>query len=110
MDFYEYQELAARTLNWDMKHNERLSMLSMGLAGESGEVVDLLKKHVYHQHQLDIKKLKKELGDVLWYVAGLATVYGIPLSAIAEINIDKLKERYPDGFSFERSINRKGEE
>lgn len=110
MDFNEYQELAARTLNSDITHNEMLSMLSMGLAGESGEVVDLLKKHVYHQHRLDIGKLKKELGDVLWYIAGLSTVYGIPLSAIAEININKLKERYPDGFSVERSINRKGEE
>jgi NTP pyrophosphatase (non-canonical NTP hydrolase) len=110
MDFNKYQELAARTLNSDISRNEKLSMLSMGLAGEAGEVVDLLKKHVYHQHHLDVDKLRKELGDVLWYIAGLATINGMPMSIIAEVNVAKLKERYPDGFDVDRSINRKGEE
>jgi NTP pyrophosphatase (non-canonical NTP hydrolase) len=78
----------------------------LGLVGESGEVVDLIKKHVYHGHPLDSDKLLKELGDVLWYVAALATALDVELSEVAAKNIAKLTARYPEGFSSEASMNR----
>ena len=80
--------------------------LPFGLTGESGEVADLIKKHFGHGHVLDQDKLKKELGDVLWYLSQLAEQFGLELSDVAETNIDKLKKRYPDGFSEEASRNR----
>jgi len=69
----------------------------MGLAGEAGEVVDLLKKILYHGKLLDREKLKLELGDVLWYVADVARQYGIPLSEVRDGNVAKLTERFPKG-------------
>ena len=78
----------------------------MGLNGEAGEVIDLVKKHLFHNHELDKDKLKLELGDVLWYLAEAAEALGISLEDIAISNIDKLKRRYPEGFDFEKSINR----
>ena len=81
----------------------------MGLAGESGEVCDYLKKVVFHGHELDKDQLCKELGDVLWYVATLATTAGLSLGEIARANVVKLQLRYPDGFDSTRSMNRAGE-
>jgi len=78
----------------------------MGLAGETGEVVDYLKKCVFHGHDLDKEKLTKELGDVLWYLARIADDCSISLEQIMIENIEKLKRRYPEGFSVERSVNR----
>lgn len=101
-DLDRYQELANRTAPCD----NQLATFALGVAGEAGEVADLIKKHLGHGHPLDVQKLKLELGDVLWYVAALAALHEIPLSEVAEANIEKLTKRYPDGFSTERSINR----
>lgn len=79
----------------------------LGIAGEVGEVADLVKKSLFHGHKIDQESIKKELGDVLWYMAQLARLAGITLEDVAVANIEKLKERYPDGFSVEASINRK---
>lgn len=84
-----------------------LAVLCLGLTGESGEVADLVKKHVGHGHVLDVSVVAKELGDVMWYVATIASALGLDLNTVMETNIDKLKKRYPDGFSSEASINRK---
>lgn len=84
----------------------RLTVSALGVAGEAGEVADIIKKHVGHAHPLNEDKLKDELGDVLWYVADLAKTLGITLSSVAEHNVAKLQKRYPEGFSTERSINR----
>ena len=78
----------------------------MGLCGESGEVIDLVKKHVSHGHPLNREKLIDELGDVAWYLAECAEAIGITLEDVLTHNIEKLKKRYPEGFSTERSINR----
>ena len=103
----EYQDAALRTANLgEGNHLSRFSNWGMGLAGESGEVVDELKKVVHHKHKLDPNKIAKELGDVLWYAAVLAKDLGYNLDEIMQMNIDKLKERYPDGFSKERSRDR----
>ena len=78
----------------------------MGLAGETGELVDMLKKWVGHGHELDLGEVEKELGDILWYVAEIATILDLRLAQIAEKNEAKLSARYPEGFSVERSRNR----
>ncbi|WCK56740.1 nucleoside triphosphate pyrophosphohydrolase family protein [Aneurinibacillus sp. Ricciae_BoGa-3] len=111
MDFNKYQELAERTANKSEKDSDnfRFANFGMGISGEAGEVTDLLKKVVFHGHNLDREKLAKELGDVLWYLATIATTANLSLEMIAEKNIEKLKQRYPEGFSETRSINRQAE-
>lgn len=105
--FDQYQADAERTLNTEYKELDRFANLGMGLAGEAGEVCDYLKKVVFHGHQLDKAKVCDELGDVLWYIANLANAMDVPLSEIANQNINKLKQRYPNGFEQIRSQNRK---
>jgi NTP pyrophosphatase (non-canonical NTP hydrolase) len=82
-------------------------MLCMGLAGESGELIDLLKKHIFHGHPLDEEKVAKELGDIQWYWANMCTELGFSASAIMEANIEKLRARYPQGFSSADSLARR---
>jgi len=101
-----YQEAASRTAPMALTQEMRLATFAMGLAGEAGEVVDLLKKHLGHGHPLDTEKLCKELGDVLWYVAALAGFFELKLSEVAQANVEKLKARYPAGFSPEASQQR----
>jgi NTP pyrophosphatase (non-canonical NTP hydrolase) len=107
MDFNEYQKLAKRTMHRDgAERSDYLSMTGLGLTGEAGECADLLKKHLYHGHLLDKEQVTKELGDVLWYVAIMAETLEIPFDDVARKNIDKLKVRYPNGFTEEDSRNR----
>lgn len=105
MDFIEYQTLSKRTMPKEINGMAK-SNYAMGLTGEAGETVDLIKKEVHHGHELDQDKLKKELGDVLHYLAGIATMYGLNLEDIAVTNIEKLAKRYPNGFNTEDSIKR----
>ena len=100
----DYQHNAARTLG-----DADLRILALGLCGEAGEAAEIVKKHLGHGHDLDVNDLAKELGDVLWYVAALATALDVNLSQVAQANIEKLRARYPDGFSADRSKNRKAE-
>jgi len=104
----EYQLLAARTINPEQPDKEKLINFVFGLAGETGEAIDLLKKIIFHEHDLNDNrdKLAIELGDCLWYIAGIATTAGIDLTEIATRNIEKLRRRYPDGFDPEKSRNR----
>jgi NTP pyrophosphatase (non-canonical NTP hydrolase) len=101
----EYQKLAARTSNADLSY-QRLAVSALGLVGEAAEATEMVKKHIGHGHALDKEKLTAELGDVMWYVADLCTLLGIDMSDVATANIEKLKKRYPEGFSPERSQNR----
>lgn len=103
----EYQHLAGRTAGAGGDGERRLIVAALGLAGEAGEFANKVKKLVAHGHQ-DISPavLGDELGDVLWYLAEAATACGLDLSQIAAENVDKLRQRYPDGFSQERSIHR----
>lgn len=104
----DYQRDAMRTTIHARGEAGELALTwnALGIAGEAGEVADIIKKHVGHGHELDRAKLTRELGDVLWYVAALAHDIGVDLSTVARENVEKLKTRYPDGFSQERSINR----
>ena len=106
MDINEYQKLAMRTLNPKIEKKELILNASMGLCGESGEVIDLVKKHLFQGHDLDEEVLIKELGDVAWYLAEAATALNVDISEILEKNIKKLENRFPDGFNSNRSINR----
>ncbi len=106
MEVNEYQRLALTTMNSKRSEEELLINSVMGLCGESGEVIDIVKKHIFHGHELDKDKLVDELGDVAWYIAECAYALGVSLEDVLRHNIDKLKRRYPDGFSTEKSINR----
>lgn len=106
MDINEFQQKSTRTLNRALPDSEQLLNMVIGLVGEAGEVLDLLKKHRYQGHDLNKKKLAEELGDVFYYLAGVATSVNIDLDKIAQGNIDKLMKRYPDGFDPEFSVNR----
>ena len=106
MNGTEYQKLAMRTLNPKIPKDEVLINGVMGLCGESGEVIDLVKKHLYQGHELDKEKLTKELGDVMWYVAEICEALNISLDEVMQGNIDKLQKRFKDGFTTSESINR----
>lgn len=79
---------------------------ALGLPGEAGEVADHIKKYIFHGHPLDRSELIKELGDVCWYLALIAHAIDVPLDVIMISNIEKLRNRYPEGFSESASINR----
>ena len=102
----EYQKLAMKTLNPKLSKKDVLINGVMGLCGESGEAIDIVKKHHFHGHTLDKDKLIKELGDVAWYLAETATALDIDLEEVLTQNIEKLKKRYPEGFETEKSIMR----
>ena len=109
VDFAIYQSNAAKTARGSVSLDGvrgRVAIASMGLAGESGEVIDYLKKWVGHGHDLDRDYVEKELGDVLWYLAEIATALEMDLEKIAVKINDNLESRYQSGFSTERSINR----
>ena len=106
MTINEYQKLARTTLNPDLDQKDVLINGVMGLCGESGEVIDIVKKWLAQGHELDREKLTKELGDVAWYLAETATALDLNLEDIFQANIDKLKKRYPEGFDAQRSIHR----
>ena len=101
-----YQKQAMVTLNPKLSKQEILINGVMGLCGESGEAIDIVKKHLFHGHALDKDALKKELGDIAWYLAETAYALDMPLEEILKANIAKLKQRYPEGFSEANSMNR----
>jgi len=118
----EYQELAMRTndghaqdrladrLLAGIMHKKDVAGLInglMGLTGEAGELTDLFKKWIFHNAPLDEEHAKKEVGDVCWYIAMICHSMGWDLDDILQMNVDKLKVRYPDGFDTEKSNHRK---
>lgn len=102
----EYQALAMRTSNKTLRQSEHLLNGVLGLCGESGEVADEVKKCRMQGHVMDIDHIVKELGDICWYIAETATAIDVDLETIMQMNIEKLKARYPDGFDSERSQHR----
>ena len=107
MTINEYQTAALRTAQTDkLTANELLLNSALGLCGESGEVADLVKKHRFQGHNLDLDHVAKELGDVAWYLAVGAYAIGLDLETIFRMNIEKLEARYPDGFTADRSLHR----
>lgn len=109
MTINEYQKLAMTTLNPSLDQKDILINSVMGLCGESGEAIDIVKKWLAQGHDLDRQRLAKELGDVAWYLAEAATALELPLEDIFQSNIDKLNARYPEGFDTEKSLARADE-
>ena len=106
MEINEYQKLAMKTLNQALDKKDVLINSVMGLCGESGEAIDIVKKWLAHGHELDREHLARELGDIAWYLAEAAYALDMSLDDILSANIEKLKKRYPEGFDTERSIKR----
>lgn len=98
MKFNEYQNLAKLTQKQFATKDEMVANVGLGLCGESGEVADILKKHLLKSKELDVEHLKEELGDVLWYLAEACECFDFTLEDIAKANIEKLKKRHPQGF------------
>ncbi len=107
----EYQKLALRTLNKEFSKDPTNQLINgiLGIMGESGEMADHIKKHRYQGHSLNKEYLAEELGDVCWYISLLSNSLGYDLETIMEMNIKKLKKRYPQGFEVEKSLNRRDE-
>ena len=110
MTINEYQQRAMATLNPKLTEQDVLINSVMGLCGESGEAIDIVKKWLAQGHLLDREHLAGELGDVAWYLAEAATALGMPLEDILRANLEKLERRYPDGFSTERSVVREADD
>lgn len=116
----KYQELAMRTNDGNANCRLRQAQVDnieydvggifnacLGLSGEVGEFNDMIKKWVFHEKELDIEHLKKECGDILWYIAMMCHSFNWNMEEIMEMNIEKLKSRYPDGFDTNLSNHRK---
>ena len=130
MNANKYQKLAMRTNDgkasdrligkmqeYDMKFSsEQINKESvdiggifnacLGMSGEVGEFNDMIKKWVFHEKNLDMEHAKKEAGDILWYVVMLCESFGWNMEEVMQMNVDKLKSRYPEGFDVERANNR----
>ena len=106
MTINEYQRLAMRTLNPALDAKDVLINGVMGLCGESGEAIEIVKKHLAQGHPLDREALLKELGDVAWYLAETAHALDADLESVLAGNIEKLTARYPEGFDGGRSAVR----
>lgn len=106
MNVNEYQQKALRSALLDRPLNDQLMNAALGLAGEAGEVSDLVKKFFFHGHPLNREKLIDELGDIQWYIVLGCVGLGVTLEEVMQRNIEKLLKRYPDKFSTEASINR----
>ena len=106
MELNEYQKLAMVTLNPALRKKDVLINGVMGLCGESGEAIDIVKKHLAQGHELDREGLIKELGDIAWYLAETAYALDVPLEEVFRRNLEKLKSRYPEGFDPDRAIHR----
>jgi NTP pyrophosphatase (non-canonical NTP hydrolase) len=103
MDFSQFQAATTRTLSKDTT----MAVIALGVAGEAGEVADIVKKFVGQGHPFDLSKMKNELGDVLFYLAAMCDHLGIELEEVAKENVRKLEKRYPTGFSPEASMARR---
>jgi len=105
--FSEYQKLAVGTANMRETYTNKLLNWVMGMATETGEITEVIKHWAFHKHPLDIDHIKEELGDLLWYISQMCETLGLDLQDIADQNLLKLADRYPNGFQSEKSINRK---
>ena len=106
MSINGYQVEALRTANGMSDEYPMWLNGALGLNGEAGEVADMVKKHLFQGHPIDFEHMAKELGDVAWYVAATAYAIGYDLETILQMNVDKLRKRYPNGFEAERSLHR----
>lgn len=105
-DLDVFQEEALRSMRNDLPYEAICSNMCMGLAGETGETVDIFKKHIYQGKDLDINDVIEEIGDILWYIANLCNVNKITMKECMDSNVEKLRKRYPNGFSVKDALER----
>ena len=105
MKLNEYQKLAARTINKDLNSYHLEHHALHGMVGEVGELHSIYQK-AYQGHNTSYEHAKKELGDLLWFIAEYCTANDWKLEDVAQMNIDKLKARFPEGFEIDKSLNR----
>ena len=105
-DLDVFQEEALRSMRNDLPYEAICSNMCMGLAGETGETVYIFKKHIYQGKDLDINDVIEEIGDILWYIANLCNVNKITMKECMESNVEKLRKRYPNGFSIKDALER----
>lgn len=103
---YEFAIMDGDDLNDDELAIGGILNACLGLSGEVGEFNDMIKKWIFHEKPLDVEHAKKEAGDICWYLAMLCESFGWSLDEIMQMNIDKLKARYPEGFDVERANHR----
>ena len=99
MEFNEYQQAANRTL---YGNEQVLTNCALGLAGESGQLIDLIKNYTFKGKDLDRQELVREMGDVLWYLSQIAQWADVPFDEVAQTNIETLNKRYPHGYIQEK--------
>lgn len=104
MNIQQFQMKSVRTMKLD---KNTIPHCALGIAGEVGEVVDLVKKSVYYGKDMDLDHLEEEIGDVMFYLVNLATMYNLSMEDILEKNIVKLEKRYPSGFNKKDAVERK---
>ena len=102
----KYAHEVMRTYAGSPDDLSKLTLGALGLAGESGEVIDMIKKRLFQGHTIDQEKLLDEMGDVYWYYTLILQTMGYSLQEVMSCNIAKLRRRYPGGFEVERSVNR----
>jgi len=107
MTFSEFQKDCLRTANPALSNDDKILNAALGIGGESGEILDLVKKFRYQGHRLNIVKVIEEVGDTLYYLASLCDALGMQLGMCANYNTSKLKIRYPDGFTVKDSVERR---
>ena len=109
INFNQYQKEAFDLISEDGRKDMVLNG-DLGLAGESGECCDIVKKNRFQGHELNKEHLIEELGDVMWYIAETASGLGVTLEEVAQYNLDKLHKRYHGNhFNKEDSIHRNEE-
>lgn len=106
MNIRDYQTLSVRTMNKELTKEQQISNMVFGANGELGEVTDILKKYLYQGHRINKQHLAEEIGDTLFYIVNLCTLFSLDIEDILQGNVDKLRKRFPNGFEVDRSINR----
>ncbi len=106
MELSSYMRLANGTANPHLTRQQYLVNAALGLTGEAGELANAIKKWQFHGHELDEENVIEELGDIMWYVALACRELDITIDDVLNANINKLRRRYPQGFTYTDSINR----
>lgn len=109
----EYQREANKTIPNDAMFEKNIKLEEiktmnalMGLAGETGELIDIYKKVYFQGHSFDKIKVIKEVGDIMWYLNFLCQILDISFEEVMQTNINKLRTRYGETFSIEGSVKR----
>ncbi len=103
----EYQDGVEKTRNKFCSEEDEMKNYCLGMSSEVGELIGAIKHHLFHNWELDKPNIVEEMGDIIWYITALARTLNIDLNEILDYNLIKLRERYPDGFDPQKSIDRK---